>query len=90
LLGTYDPVGYVITLYVNDVRVGQQNMPGPMRSEIAPYLYINGSCHGTTQGTIDEVKIFGCVVIPKVECNRDIVGDLNHDCYVNFRIIIAK
>lgn len=59
LRGSYDPNGYTTSLYINDVLAAQQNLPAPMRSTIAPYLYVNGSWHNTTAGTIDEVKLYG-------------------------------
>jgi len=58
LLGSYDPVGYTTSLYVNDGLAAQGHLSGPMRSAIAPYFYISGSWHETNAGTIDEVKLY--------------------------------
>jgi hypothetical protein len=62
LLGVYNPNGYIASLYINDVLRDSKNMSGAMRSQIAPYLWINGGPYGTTQGTIDEVKLYGYAV----------------------------
>lgn len=59
LRGSYDPNGYTTSLYINEVLAAQQNLPAPMRSTIAPYLYVNGTWHNTEAGTIDEVKLYG-------------------------------
>lgn len=58
LLGSYDPVGYTTSLYVNDGLAAQGHLSGPMRSAIAPYFYISGSWHETNAGTVDEVKLY--------------------------------
>jgi len=62
LLSVYNPDGYVASLYIDNVLSGQKDMGGAMRSEIAPYLWINGSPYGTDQGIIDEVKIYDYAV----------------------------
>jgi formylglycine-generating enzyme required for sulfatase activity len=79
LCGVYDSDKDTINLFVNHVLVKQASMPGKMRTQIAPYLYINGSSHGTTSGTLDEVKLYDCAHA----CLKQIVGDINQDCIVN-------
>ncbi len=56
--GVYDPIGNLAKLYLNGILVNQQNMPAPMRTDIAPYLYVGGSWHQTEHSAMDEVLLY--------------------------------
>jgi hypothetical protein len=76
LIGSYDPVGYTIKLFVDNMSPVEAHMPAPMRTTLPPYLYINGSSHGTTLGTLDEVKIYNTAIPEPATLSLLLLGGL--------------
>jgi len=58
LVGVYDPNGPCYRLYVNGRSVGEQKMPGPMRTSRPPNIFVAGSWHDTRASIMDDVRIY--------------------------------
>ena len=57
VVGVYEPDGYKRKLYVNGELKAEDNLPGPMRTQLPPYFYVAGNWHETRDASIDEVRI---------------------------------
>lgn len=50
--------GNPMELYANGELVAEGSLVAAMRAQIAPFLYVGGSAHGSVRGSYDEVMLF--------------------------------
>lgn len=58
LAGVYESTGNALKLYINGILRAEGSLPGGMREDMAPYLYVCGSPYGTEHAIVDEVRIY--------------------------------